>query len=508
MRGLRVLHAEWTKFRTIRGWVLGAVGAILASVLFLLAGTASTNQSSTQHTQDAATLPVGPGGEAVNDSFYFMHEALTGDGSITVTVTALTGVLAQEPGHTSPGITPWAKSGILVKQSLEQGSQYAAMMVTGAHGVRMQDDFTHDRAGLPGRPSAASPRWLRLVRAGSTVTGYDSADGVHWTEIGSARLAGLPATVQVGLFTSSPAAVQTSGSRGGTSPAVATGTFGHAALGGPWARGSRPDRWQGVQVGGDAGTSGSYAENTSGAHTQTGSGFSVTGAGDIAPVVGGPTLGPAYAIENFLVGTFAALIVLTVVAVQFVTTEYRRGLIGTTLAAAPGRERVLAAKTAVVVTVAFAVGVVVAAISIPLGRQRAHATHFLVFTVPRAVELRATLGTGLLLAATAALSLALGAVLRRSATAITAVVVTTVLPYLLAVSGVLPAPLAQWLLRLTPAAGFAVQQTLPHYAHVLTVYTPASGYFPLSPWGGYAVLSGWTMLALAAATLLLRRRDG
>ncbi|GHE75503.1 hypothetical protein GCM10014715_33040 [Streptomyces spiralis] len=507
MRGLRVLRAEWTKFRTVRGWVLGAFGATLASVLFLLVGTASTNQSSNRHTQDAVALPVGPGGEAVNDSFFFLHEALTGDGSITVSVTALTGVLAREPGRTSPGTTPWAKTGILVKQSLDQGSQYAAMMVTGAHGVRMQDNFTHDRAGLPGRPSATSPHWLRLVRAGSTVTGYDSADGAHWTERGSTRLAGLPATVQVGLFTASPAAVQTSGSRGGTSPAVATGTFGQVALGGSWARGSRPDRWRGVQVGGDAGTSGSYAENTSGAYARTRSGFSVTGAGDIAPVVGGPSLGPAYTIENFLVGTFAALIVLTVVAVQFVTAEYRRGLIGTTLAAAPGRGRLLAAKAAVVVTVAFTVGVVAAAISIPLGRQRAHATHFLVFTVPRAVELRAVLGTGLLLAATAACSLALGAVLRRSATAITVVVVTTVLPYLLAVSGVLPASVAQWLLRLTPAAGFAVQQTLPRYAHVLTVYTPSSGYFPLSPWGGYAVLGGWTVLALVAATLLLRRRD-
>ena len=40
---MRVLHAEWTKFRTVRGWVLGAVGAMLASVLFLLVGTVSSN---------------------------------------------------------------------------------------------------------------------------------------------------------------------------------------------------------------------------------------------------------------------------------------------------------------------------------------------------------------------------------------------------------------------------------------------------------------------------------
>ncbi|MFI2205635.1 ABC transporter permease subunit [Streptomyces sp. NPDC020192] len=503
MRRLRVLHAEWTKFRTVRGWVLGTVGAALASVMLLLAGTASSNQRA----QDAAALPTGPSGEAVNDNFYFVHQALTGDGSITVPVTRLTGVLAREPGQTTPGLTPWAKTGILVRQSLEQGSPYAAMMVTGAHGVRMQHDFTHDRAGLPGRPSAASPRWLRLVRTGSRITGYDSMDGVHWSQVGSAHLRGPAATVRVGLFTACPAALQMTGSQGGTSPAVASGTFGRVVLGGSWAHGGRPDGWRGVQVGGDAGTSGSYAEHTAGGFTPTGRGFSVTGAGDIAPVVGGPSLGPAYTMENFLVGTFAGLIVLTVVAVQFVTAEYRRGLIGTTLAATPGRTRLLAAKAAVVMAVAFAVGVAAAAVSIPLGRQRAHATHFVVFTVPRAVELRVVFGTGLLLATGAALALAIGTLLRRGATAITAVVVTTVLPYLLAISGVLSDAPARWLLRLTPAAGFAVQQTLPRYAHVVSVYTPSSGYFPLSPWGGYAVLAGWTVLALAAAGLLLRRRD-
>ena len=40
------------------------------------------------------------------------------------------------------------------------------MMVTGRHGVRMQYDYTQDLAGRPGAVSAASPRWLRLTRAG------------------------------------------------------------------------------------------------------------------------------------------------------------------------------------------------------------------------------------------------------------------------------------------------------------------------------------------------------
>ena len=62
-----------------------------------------------------------------------------------------------------PGLVEWAKAGIIIKRSTHQGSAYAAMMVTGGHGVRMQDNFTGDTAGLPGAVSAAHPRWLRLT---------------------------------------------------------------------------------------------------------------------------------------------------------------------------------------------------------------------------------------------------------------------------------------------------------------------------------------------------------
>jgi hypothetical protein len=502
---MRTLRAEWTKFRTVRGWMLGAVGAALAAVLFLLVGTVS----SSRHPGEVAALPVGPAGEAVNDSFSFLHRTLTGDGSLSVQVTSLTGVLAAPdggapdggaPGRTTPGTTPWAKAGIILKSGLRQGSSYVAVMVTGAHGVRMQDDYVHDRAAGPtGPPSGAAPQWLRLVRSGTTVTGYDSADGVRWTAIGTAFLPG--ANVQAGLFVTSPAAVEPSGG-GGSSPATATGTFGRPAISGAW-----QGDWAYVQVGDGAGTSGSPVPGTASGYRAEGDGYAVTGAGDIAPVVGGPAGGPVWALETFLVGTFVGLMVIGVVAVQFATGEYRRGLLGLTLAATPWRGRVLCAKAAVVATVAFAVGAGAAAVSLPLGEARAHAAHFAVLTARGALPLRAVLGTGLLLAATAVLALSFGVLLRRSATAITAFVAATVLPYGLAVGGMLSSGPAGWLLRLTPAAGFAVQQTLPRYEQVLSVYTPATGYFPLPPWGGLAVLALWALAALAAATVLLRRRD-
>src|SRR5262249_41687400 len=78
----------------------------------------------------------------------------------------------------------------------------------------------------------------------------------------------------------------------------------------------------------------------------------------------------------------------------------------------------------------------------------------------------------------AVLALAVGATLRRSAATVTAVLAVIVLPYVLAVASILPAGVSAWLLRLTPAAAFAIQQTLPQYPQVRSAYTPANRYLP------------------------------
>jgi hypothetical protein len=97
--------------------------------------------------------------------------------------------------------------------------------------------------------------------------------------------------------------------------------------------------------------------------------------------------------------------------------------------------------------------------------------------------------------------------LRRSAGTVTAVVVGIVLPYLLAVASVLPSGPAEWLTTVTPAAAFAVQQTVFEYPQVNGSYTPSDGYFPLSPAGGFAVLCAYTVAAVVLAVVALRRRD-
>ncbi len=126
----RLLHAEWTKFRTVRGWVIAMVaGAALTAGVGLWA--AAGGQSGCQPVGPNGPIgppgvchpvvPLGPGGQAVSDSFYFVHQTLPGNGSITVRVTSLTGRYSPN-GGIAPGpdpeknfvsgvAQPWSKAG-------------------------------------------------------------------------------------------------------------------------------------------------------------------------------------------------------------------------------------------------------------------------------------------------------------------------------------------------------------------------------------------------------------
>jgi len=491
------LHAEWTKFRTVRAWVVAlAVAAALIVGLGLLPGRQGT--CGTQGPRSECVVPVGPGGELVTDSFTFVHQHLTGDGTITVRATSLTGSLPSKEGSRS-GLAPWAKAGLIVKAGTAQGSAYAAVMVTGDHGVRLQHDYTHDQQGPTDRISPTSPVWLRLTRTHDVVRAEESADGTTWTVVGTATLPGLPETVEAGMFATSPQYAEAmseqfgmNGAMGG--PTSVTAGFDSVQQVGGWS-----STWTGERIGG------TDNDPLPSSYSVDGDAVTVTGSGDIAPAVEGAT-GLGTSITQTLVGTFAGLVVAVVLGALFVTAEYRRGLIRVTVAAAPRRGRVLAAKALVLGAVTFTVGLASAAVVVIVGQQVLRGNGVYVAPADLPTSLRVVVGTAALLASASILALALGVVLRRSATTVVVGVLTIVMPYLLAVS-VLPAGAGDWLLRVSPAAAFAVQQTSVAYAQVSNLYVPAEGYYPLAPWAGLGVLCGWTALALAAATVVLRRRD-
>jgi hypothetical protein len=229
----------------------------------------------------------------------------------------------------------------------------------------------------------------------------------------------------------------------------------------------------------------------------------MSGNGDLAPLTG--ESGPA--VQLVLIGLVIGLILVIVVAALTVGTELRRGLVGLTLLASPRRGSVLAAKAVVLGIVAFAAGTAAAALIIPLGWGVLRDNGFRQPGLPLPTIVRLALEAGLLAAGAALLALGLGVLFRRTLAAVGLTVAVVVLPYLAVVLGGLPAAASEWLLRVTPAAAFAIQQVSPEYAHVLASYTPASGYYPLPAWGGLAVLAGYVALVLGLATVRLRRGD-
>jgi hypothetical protein len=492
------MRTEWAKFSTVRGFVIAMIvagGVILGLGLTPMSGTC---------TEQRCRQPVGPEGEEVRDSFYLLHRPLTGDGSLTARMTSMTGRIPDIPDGEGDrgeggravgpaggegmreGLVPWAKAGLIIKDGTARGSAYAAVMVTGGHGVRMQHNFVHDRAGQPATAGAPAPRWLRLTRAGDMITGSSSADGVNWSTVATVELDGLPATAEIGMFATSPQFVEATGIAGNAGgPSLVTAGFDNISGG--------VDGWTGEGVGGD------------GSHTATGGGFTLTGSGDIGPAVVGAA-GLGVSITQTLLGTFAGLVLVVVVGAAFMTGEYRRGMIRTTFAATPRRGRVLLAKAGVLAAVTFLVGLVSAGAVVVIGRRLLTANGVYVLPATLLTEIRVIAGTAALLAVAAVLALGIATMLRRGAVAISAVVALIVLPYLLAMT-VLPATAAQWLLRVTPAAAFAVQQSAKQYFQVENLYTPANGYFPL-PWqAGFGVLCLWAGAAIAGAVVLLRRRD-
>ncbi|WP_020388319.1 ABC transporter permease subunit [Kribbella catacumbae] len=484
----QLLHSEWTKFHTVRGWMLGMAAAALMLVLVALLAGISSDQ------RGAPAVPTGPGGEPVTDNFYFVHQPLTGDGSITVSVSGLDSSVPEGLGELRPGVVPWAKAGLIVKESTREGSPYAAIMVTGSHGVRMQDGYLNDRAGPV---SAAAVRWLRLERSGDAITGYASADGKDWTRVGTVHLE-LGPTAQGGLFVASPQSVEGMG----TTASVSTATFGDLRLQGGWTG----RNWAGEQVGGESPSFAGYPPPAAGSFTRSSGTFTVTGAGDIAPAVR-YSLPTAGTLGNILTGTFAGLIAVVVVAALFITTEYRKKLILVTLTASPKRGRVLLAKAIVLGAVTFVAGLAGAVVAIQLGERLARSNGVYLFPVTSSTELRVALGTAALLAAASVLALSVGAIFRTSAGAVTTVIAAIVLPYLLVANPFMPADAARLLTRVTPAAAFAVQQTLVQYPQVENPYTPYNDYYPLAPWAGLAVLAGYAVASLAIAAVVLRRRD-
>ncbi|MFE4873891.1 hypothetical protein [Streptomyces sp. NPDC056682] len=489
-----LLRREWTRFRRPGRLIAMAAAALVVVAIGLL--YAFGNHASCDGQCPAE--PTGPDGSLVNDQFYFLHRDLGENGSITVRMTFMAGTITYPPPNHDqivPGLVPWAKAGVIIKDGVRQGSSYTALMLTGSHGVRMQYDYRHDTAGSAGGVSAKSPRWLRLTRSGDTITGHESADGKQWAKVGTAQLSGLPKTVQVGLFATSPGdlTLRSVGLGGATEEVRFTqagGVFDHVGLKGAASAGG----WSRDAIGVMNQTDWEKDHKASGAVEESGT-ITVTGTGDIGP---GSTEGGGRPVERTLGGLPLGLLIVLVVAVRFATSGYR---------GRPITRRVLAAKAVVVGVVTFVTGLLAVGIVIPVGVAILKGNGISVIRISALTGVRVVVGTATVLALAAVLALALGTLLRRAWLAILVAVLAIAVPYVVASFPLLADGLSQWLLRATPAAGFAAQQTLIECPQVIAHYAPSAGYFPLPWWTGVAVLSAYAVTLLGLALNRLPQSD-
>lgn len=145
-------------------------------------------------TYASPTFTITAGGSDIwntSDQFHFVYQAITGDVDLRARVDDVV------PAST------WSKAGVMIRASLSANAAHGFALVSASKGLAFQRRrSTGGSSANTSGESASAPRWVRLVRAGTLVTAYSSADGVSWTKIGSDTIQ-LGSTAYVGIAVTS-----------------------------------------------------------------------------------------------------------------------------------------------------------------------------------------------------------------------------------------------------------------------------------------------------------------
>ena len=118
------------------------------------------------------------------DAFQFTYQPIAADGELVAQLTSPVANTATGPTH------PYAKAGLMIRQSLDPGSPDVILDVRPDGGVEFMTRAVNggETAFIAGT-TTSFPVWLRLSRRGGTVTGSLSSDGVSWTAVGATSAA-------------------------------------------------------------------------------------------------------------------------------------------------------------------------------------------------------------------------------------------------------------------------------------------------------------------------------
>ena len=146
---------------------------------------------------------------STNDAFNFTSQPWSGDGAIIARL------------RTQQNTDPWAKAGVMFRETLASNSTYAMVLLTPTNGSHLQartvtGGGTVDVAG----PVVAATYWLKLARSGSAFSASVSSNGVNYVQVGTTSIT-MASNVFIGFAVSSH-----------TTNALSTATFDNVTVGG------------------------------------------------------------------------------------------------------------------------------------------------------------------------------------------------------------------------------------------------------------------------------------
>ena len=123
----------------------------------------------------------------IADAFQFVWQPVAGDCEIVARVAAV------QPANSQ------AKVGLMIRSDFARDASHGGVFGFAGKVQFLSRIGNGKPATSKDKPGLAIPRWLKLVRKGAVITGYDSDDGQAWSESGHETITGLESTAFVGL---------------------------------------------------------------------------------------------------------------------------------------------------------------------------------------------------------------------------------------------------------------------------------------------------------------------
>ena len=131
--------------------------------------------------------------EGASDQFHFAWQSLPSAGSIVVKVLSV------------QDTDPWAKAGVMIRDTLDPDSAYAMVAVTAGNGIWFGRRTAAGAAtASDSQAGLTAPYWLKMERSsGGLMRAYYSADGTSWTQLGSSVAINMNIPMYIGFAVTS-----------------------------------------------------------------------------------------------------------------------------------------------------------------------------------------------------------------------------------------------------------------------------------------------------------------